>query len=356
MKNKINLGILFGGNSFEHEVSLLSTKNVLEALDRNKYEIHLIGITKEGEWYLYKEGSHLLHEDDPQKICLGQKGEMVNPFSLDIDVVFPLLHGPNGEDGTVQGLLHSLGIPYVGAGVLGSAIGMDKDVAKRLMRDGGLPHAPFLSFCQHEQSKWSLEHIQEHISFPLFVKPANSGSSIGITKVTEPKNLSEALAIAFVYDRKIILEEAIVGSEVQFAVMGNTNIQISKPCEIVPKGDLHCYAAKYLDPRLSQFRIPANLTRSQEEEGKELALRTYRLLECEGFARVDLFLNHLGEFVVSEINTIPGMTKQSPFAKMWESSGVPYSSLLDRIIGYALERKKRAGQMKTRYEGACQHV
>lgn len=354
MKNKINVGVLFGGKSVEHEVSLQSARNVICALDREKYHVILMGIDKAGKWYFHDEIDYLLYPEDPKKIVLGPaKGEIELLQAVEtnvIDVVFPILHGLYGEDGTVQGLLKLANIPYVGADILGSAVGMDKDVMKRLIRDAGLPTPKFISVCRHERHVWPFEKIQELFPFPFFVKPANSGSSIGISKVSSREKFEEAINHAFLFDRKILIEEGIAGAEIQCSLMGNEYPIVSLPCQIIPKGEFHSYASKYLDPEGAEFIIPAKLTPEELTKVQMISLKAYQVLCCEGMARIDLFLTKDGHVYFSEINTLPGLTNNSPYAKMWQATGFSYSEMLDRLIELALERHRREQQLVSRIE------
>lgn len=364
---KIRVGILLGGKSAEHEISLLSAKSVVEAIDRNKYEPVLIGIQKTGEWFLYDNNiqNALLHAENADliRLNLDKAKEHVtlvpkslgNPLvdlsgsSLNhpLDVIFPVLHGTNGEDGTVQGLLKLANIPFVGAGVLGSAIGMDKDVTKRLLKDAGIPIARFLSFTQRFVNKISFSDIQETLGVPFFIKPANSGSSVGVSKVKNEFEFQEKLAWAFQYDHKILIEECINGREIVCSVLGNEDPIASLPGEIIPQHEFYSYEAKYLDPVGALYEIPAKLPPDLSKAIQALAIQSYQVLCCEGMARVDLFLEQNGRIVVNEINTIPGFTRISMYPKLWEVSGLSYPDLIDRLIQLALERFLRDQQLNT---------
>jgi D-alanine-D-alanine ligase len=362
---KIRLGIIFGGKSPEHEVSLQSAKNILSALDQEKYEPILIGIDKTGRWYRF-DSSEALLSGDPGKIPLSSSGEELalvpgvdssqlihladrsNPGQ--IDVAFPVLHGTYGEDGTVQGMLKLANIPFVGASVLGSAVGMDKDVTKRLLKSDGIPVADFRAFGYGEQKDVDFEEISEKLGMPVFVKPANMGSSVGVSKAYDRKGLKEAIQKAFRYDTKIIIEENISGRELECSVLGNENPIASLPGEILPRMEFYTYEAKYMDENGAALEIPARLSGQETERVRECALRAYRSLCCEGMARVDLFRKENGEIVVNEINTIPGFTRISMYPKLWEVSGLSYGELIDRLIGLALERFKREQALKTNVE------
>jgi len=354
---KLRLGILFGGRSAEHEVSLQSAKNVIEALDKNKYELVLIGIDRSGKWYLNEASHFLLHEDDPAHISLehgktelamipGASSSQIVPLDGEkvidqLDVIFPVLHGPYGEDGTVQGLLRMADIPFVGADVLGSAVSMDKDVMKRLLKEAKIPQAKFQSYVESEQKRIDIETLRSQVGMPCFVKPANLGSSVGISKVHNEKELMPALEKAFEFDHKIIVEEYIQGREIECSVLGNENPIASLPGEVMPSHEFYSYEAKYLDQKGASFQIPAALTDQLIKDIQDLAIKTFRILNCEGMARVDFFLKADGQVLVNELNSIPGFTKISMYPKLWEVSGISYSELLDRLVELAIDRHKR---------------
>ena len=359
MKKKLRVAILFGGKSAEHEISLISARNIVEAIDKKKYEIVGIGIDKQGRWYL-DEGARLLHGKEQSKVEFSDAknaaavlpGNTPTPMVRRdgagfgaVDVVFPILHGPFGEDGTVQGLLKLANVPFVGASVLGSAVGMDKDVMKRLLRDAKIPTPNFLAFAR--SNKISFAKVRNILGMPLFVKPANLGSSVGISKVTKPAQFSAAVKEAFRYDNKIIIEEFIRGREIECSVLGNEKPIASLPGEIIVQHDFYSYDAKYLDEKGARLEIPAKLPKQVVKNIREMALRAYRTLCCEGMARVDFFVRSNGQVLVNEINTIPGFTKISMYPKMWEASGISYSRLIDRLIGLALERARREKRLRT---------
>lgn len=354
--SKIRVGVLFGGQSAEHEISLISAKNVVQAMDREKYDVILIGIDKQGIWHVQNEHGYLCHESDPRLIRL-DRGENLLALvptahrkelrryvdstmqsALEIDVIFPVLHGPMGEDGTVQGLLKLANIPFVGAGVLGSAIGMDKDVMKRLLRDAGIPIARFCALQRRHKSLIDIDEIISELGLPLFVKPANLGSSVGISKVKHRDALWAALDMAFQYDRKILIEEAIVGREIECSVLGNEDPVASLPGELICQHEFYSYEAKYLDENGAHFCIPAALPKETIEKIQQIACHAYRVLCVEGMARVDFFLKESGEILINEINTIPGFTSISMYPKMWEASGLKYADLIDQLIQLALDR------------------
>ncbi|MDR1971064.1 MAG: D-alanine--D-alanine ligase [Treponema sp.] len=359
MDKKINVGILFGGKSAEHEVSLESARNVYEAIDREKYRPVLIGIDKSGRWLLQEDSQFLLDAGNLRDIRLNGGG---NPVALVpksggilsssqtggplpagaevpvLDVVFPILHGPFGEDGTVQGLLKLADIPFVGSGVLGSAAGMDKDVMKRLLRDSGLPVGKFLCVGSRQEPP-SYREAVELLGSPLFVKPANMGSSVGIAKVHDQGEYLPALKEAFRYDRKIIIEEFIKGRELECAVLGNGEPIASIPGEVIPRREFYSYDAKYLDEHGAALVIPAELPEPIRAQVQKLAVKTFKTLCCEGLARVDFFLREGAEpLLINEINTMPGFTRISMYPKLWEADGISYTELISRLIELAFSR------------------
>ncbi len=365
MKRKLRVGILFGGKSAEHEISLLSAKNIVEAIDKKKYDVVLIGIDKDGRWYLNEAAKLLLHSGTPLP-SLGTLGRSKGGVALipsktsaqlirlsnhrpekPLDVIFPVLHGPFGEDGTIQGLLKLANVPFVGASVLGSALGMDKDTMKRLLRDAGIRTAKFLVFDRSSSAEIDFDHVQRQLGLPFFIKPANLGSSVGINKVKNKKQFDPALKEAFQFDSKILIEEFIQGREIECSVLGNDNPIASLPGEIRPRHEFYSYEAKYLDENGAAFEVPAKLPADIIREIQDLSIKTFKVLCCEGMARVDFFLRDNKEPIVNEINTIPGFTKISMYPKLWEASGISSTELIDRLIQLAIERFKREKRFKT---------
>ncbi|HBQ20960.1 MAG: D-alanine--D-alanine ligase A [Deltaproteobacteria bacterium GWA2_38_16] len=326
MAKKIRVGILFGGKSVEHEISILSAKNVAQAIDRKKYHISFIKIDKRGACF--------------SKTAIFKSIQFV-------DVIFPILHGPFGEDGTVQGMLKLANIPFVGPSVLGSAICMDKEVTKRLLKEGGIGIADFLKI--KDSDPISFSEVTAKLGLPFFIKPANLGSSVGIHKVKNEKEFKVALKDAFQFDSKILIEKYIEGREVECAVLGNENPIASRVGEIIPQHEFYSYEAKYLDENGAVLKVPAELEGDLEKRIQELSLKIFKLLECEGMARVDFFLNANHEIIVNEVNTIPGFTKISMYPKLFEASGISYSNLIDRLIQLALKRFKREQKLKTTF-------
>lgn len=392
---KIRVGILFGGRSGEHEVSLLSAASVLQAIDRSQYDIVPIGITKEGRWVTAAHAERLLSGEksekrlragDPdatQAAAVLRRGESVLvppvpseamvPFEtaadkpaaalthsapehvLAVDVIFPVLHGTFGEDGTIQGLFELAGIAYVGSGVLGSATGMDKDVMHRLFQSAKLPIAKWVSFVRAEWERAPKKvraRIQSALRYPVFVKPANLGSSVGITKVHNALELGPAIELAAGFDRKIVVEQAIGGKkkprELEVAVLGNDAPEASVVGEVVPSKEFYDYEAKYLSEG-SGLLVPAPITKRQAKEIREMAIRAFQACDCSGLARVDFLMEpgKSGRVFVNEINTLPGFTSISMYPRLWAASGLPYPKLIDRLIELALER--RADKDRNRY-------
>jgi D-alanine-D-alanine ligase len=361
---KIRVGVVFGGRSAEHEVSLQSAKNVLEALDRTRYEPVLIGIDREGRWRLDEQTRALyesarplpnLSADSPHEVALLARGEQSRLLDLSsdrelgkLDVVFPVLHGPYGEDGSVQGLCRLANLPCVGAGILGSAVVMDKDAMKRLLRDAGIPIARFVTLLRSRPAQ-SFAELAESLGSPLFVKPANLGSSVGISRVQSEDQYRQALDSAFEYDTKLVVEECIPGREIECAVLGNDEPQASIPGEVVPGGghSWYDYEAKYLDEKGARLLIPAPLDPAVSDRVRGMALRAFTALCCDGMARVDMFVKEDGEVLVNEINTIPGFTRISMYPKLWEASGISYTELVGRLITLAIEKHQREMKLKT---------
>src|SRR2546423_7916597 len=383
---KLRVGILFGGRSGEHEVSLLSAASVLNAIDKEKYEVVPIGITKDGRWLTAEHAEGLLTGKlvlEPRNLRAGDpettspaavlaQGESVVvppepvhrqsglvPFQSDagltrrasdrainVDVIFPVLHGTFGEDGTIQGLLELADIPYVGAGVLGSAAGMDKDIMKRLFAASGLPivkHVTILRTQWEKDRKKIVKDVEKKLRYPVFVKPANLGSSVGISKAHDRKELGPAIDVAARYDRKIVIEQGVGGKkqkarELGCSVLGNDDAQASIAGEIVPSAEFYDYNAKYLDEG-SQLIIPASMTKKQMKELQEMAVGAFKAVDCSGLARVDFLMDpKSGKIFLNEINTMPGFTSISMYPKLWAASGREYSNLIDRLIQLAMER------------------
>ena len=384
---KLRVGVLFGGRSGEHEVSLLSAASVLKAIDKKKYEVVPIGITREGQWVTAAHADRLLkghavgaakprhlRAGDPETTSAaavlakgegvvvppmpGQDHSALMPFEtgaselhpahhpIDVDVIFPVLHGTFGEDGTIQGLLELADIAYVGAGVLGSAAGMDKDVMKRLFRDAGIPivpHVTVLRSAWRSEPKKVRQKIESVLKYPVFVKPANLGSSVGISKVHDASELAAAMDDAARYDRKLVVEQGVGGKngkarEIECSVLGNDLPIASVPGEVVPIKEFYDYNAKYLDEG-SKLIIPAELPRSKQNEVRRLAIAAFQAIDCAGLARVDFLMDPANKkMYVNEINTIPGFTSISMYPKLWAATGIAYTDLIDQLIQLGLER------------------
>jgi len=358
---RLRVGILFGGRSGEHEVSLASAASVIRALDPEKYEAVPIGIAKDGRWLvgtnaqkmlpeILKTGERVVLPPDPSAAALVPLSPSAGQPSTLVDVVFPVLHGTFGEDGTVQGLLELAGLPYVGAGVLASAVGMDKDVQKRLFAEAGLPIVPFLAVHRPEWEREPakiLREVKKKFRFPVFVKPATLGSSVGMTRVNSPHQLRAAIDLAGEYAMKILVERCVNAREIEVAVLGNDDVKASIPGEIIPHREFYDYTAKYLEEG-TRLVIPAPLTKKQTATFQEYAVRAFRAIDGTGMSRCDFFLDRAnGKIHVNELNTIPGFTSISMYPKMWEASGLPYSQLISRLIELALELHRE--KQRTKY-------
>ncbi|NMP38104.1 MAG: D-alanine--D-alanine ligase [Clostridiales bacterium] len=350
-----NLLILFGGASSEYEVSLRSAASVIRNVPGEKYRVITVGITADGRWLFYDGDTESIENDTWQKnascvpavLCADAPARLMLTQGdgveyINIDVVFPVLHGKNGEDGTVQGLFELSGVPYVGCGVLSSAMCMDKAITNAVADISGIAQAKWLSVKKHEYDdspEAFCGKAAEYLGFPLFVKPANAGSSVGISKVKGADGLREAMEKAFAHDTKVVLEEGILGREIECAVLGNTNPCASTPGEVVPCNEFYDYEAKYIDGD-SALIIPAKLPAQTLDEIRRTAVKAYTALDCSGLARVDFFVRNSDSAVLlNELNTIPGFTSISMYAKLWESDGLPYGELVDKLITLALERK-----------------
>ena len=365
MSRKIRVAILFGGKSAEHEVSLRSAKNIIASLDKNKYEPVLIGIDKKGGWHLNEASKKVLNANNPKLLKFNtsekpvalvperETGALIHLSNRQpagkIDVVFPILHGPYGEDGTIQGLLKLANIPFVGAGVLGSAVGMDKDVMKRLLREAGIPTAKFVVV--NRGQKISPTNIARQLGLPLFIKPANLGSSVGVSKIKSKDHLKKALAEAFWFDSKVLIEGFVPGREIECAVLGNENPIASVAGEVIPQHghEFYSYDAKYIDPDGALLKIPVELPKHILKKVQQMAIAAFKALCLEGMARVDFFLKPNGKVIVNEVNTIPGFTNISMYPKLWEASGISPTELIDRLIQLAQERHAKEKKLKTSY-------
>lgn len=367
MKNeKIRVAVLCGGRSGEHEVSLVSGSSVAKALSPEKYDVALVGIDPKGNWRPIETAKVLSGEISPENLRLSEQKQLLEPRAyssenfIDVggkpfDVIFPVLHGTYGEDGTVQGLLELANVPYVGSGVLGSSVGMDKDVSRRLLEHAGISVVPTL--CFRSTDSLSIEEkvraAAGRFGYPFFVKPANMGSSVGVHKVKSEEAGIAALKDAFSYDTKVLIEKAISARELECAVLDGTPPAASGVGEIIPRHEFYSYEAKYLDENGAELKIPADLGEDQVKRIQECSLKAFEILELNGLARVDFFMDKSsGELYLNEVNTMPGFTKISMYPKLWQAAGIGYPELLDRLIQLALQRHKERSQLKTEFEGA----
>ncbi|MGH8011410.1 MAG: D-alanine--D-alanine ligase family protein [Candidatus Binataceae bacterium] len=374
-RKKIRIAVLFGGRSGEHEVSLRSALTVISAMDPRRYEIVPIGIGRDGRWLLQSDAMTLLEAATPTLRPLGRGGVAVSlaphpnggalvPAANEnsglttprqLDVVFPILHGTYGEDGTVQGLLELAGVPYVGAGVLGSALGMDKDAQKRILRDAGLPVVSYfaLDAADHADHPRRALKLSDELGYPVFVKPNALGSSIGISMVKRRSEMAAALANAFQYDRKVLIEASCRGREFECSVLGNERPECSVPGEVIVRGghEFYSYESKYVDPEGSEIRVPADLPQAVSKRLRELAAAAFKLLSLRGMARVDFLARpDLSDIFINEVNTIPGFTSISMYPKLWEASGLPLPRLIDRLVELALEHQRAQARLRYTYQ------
>ncbi|WP_455621633.1 D-alanine--D-alanine ligase [Parabacteroides sp.] len=351
---KLRVAIIFGGKSAEHEVSLKSATNISNSMDRTRFIPVLLGIDKSGEWFYndsyITDDINLADNDyfiEATNVYLSAAGNTVHVISkkesknlTSFEIAFPIVHGTFGEDGTLQGILKSLNIPFVGPDVLGSAIAMDKDVAKRLFKAADIPVAASYTLYKNAPSEYSFEKIASELGLPIFVKPVNAGSSVGVSKVTNEKEYHAALSTAFRFDNKILVEEAIIGKELECGVLGNENAQASVVGEIVAK-DFYSYDAKYISSTEASLQVPARIESGMSEVIRELAVKACKVIGCEGMARVDFLLSKDNKLVLNEINTLPGFTEISMYPKVWEYTGIPETDLITRLITLAMQRHER---------------
>jgi len=359
-QKKIKVAILFGGRSPEHQISLLSAQNVLKSLDKNKYEPILIGIDKQGTWHLHRDSMKLIHQNDAQKVAIDS---VDNPVLLSqntddkvlvsqndstavqqVDVIFPVLHGTFGEDGSIQGLAKLANIPCVGCGILGSAVGMDKDIMKHVLRSCRIPVADWVTVRNNTEGV-DYTKVTRQLGTELFIKPANLGSSVGVSYSNDKESFFIALEKALQYDPKVIVEEKISGREIECAVLGNHKPIAATPGEIIPKEGFYSYENKYLDEKGAELAIPAELSEKQILAVQELAVKTYINLEGRGLSRVDMFLTADDKLIINEVNTIPGFTNISMYPKLWEVSGTPQSQLISRLIELAIEEHTKDNKL-----------
>lgn len=342
MGKLINLGLVYGGKSVERKISFQSAKSISEGIDKNKYKIFLLEIDKKNRWFFVDS---LTNSKKIQITLINNCNKIKIDFfktkkkTIEIDVFFPIIHGSYGEDGSIQGMFEILGAPYVGSGVIGSALGMDKDIQKRLLNQAGIKTAKFSIIIKNPINKYDLKKVMRKFNLPVFIKPANLGSSIGITKVNNTNQLKNAIDKAFKYDNKILIEESIDGYEIECGVLGNDSPIASLPGEIIIKDKFYTYRAKYSDKKGGNIIILDNRSKKIVDIIQKTAIETFLTLECNGMARVDFFLSKTGKLFVNEINTLPAIARTSTFVKLFEAAGVSYSRLLDTIIDLAFKKK-----------------
>lgn len=361
--SKLRVGIVFGGKSAEHEVSLQSAKNIFDAIDRQKFDVTLLGIDKQGEWHLHDAADYLLNADNPALIALNHSNkkialvpgksqqQLIETHSAQtlnqVDVIFPIVHGTLGEDGSMQGLLRMANIPFVGSSVLGSAMSMDKDITKRLLRDAGLKVTPFITLTRANKQSVDFHKISSKLGLPLFIKPANQGSSVGVSKVTNEQEFNRAIDLAFSFDHKVLIETAVIGREIECAVLGNDYPKASLCGEIVTTDDFYSYETKYISETGARVLVPADLPDDISNHIRDIAIQVFQTLECKGLARVDVFLTPDNDIIINEVNTLPGFTNISMYPKLWEASGLSYSALITTLIELALERHNQDQQLQS---------
>ena len=355
MSKKLSIAILYGGRSVEHEISIRSAKNVVARIDQDSFSIVLLGITKIGSWYLNKTIDDEINSGLSVSLNLDASAphliEIESGRTIKIDVIFPVLHGTDGEDGSIQGLFKSMNLPVVGSGVLGSAISMDKIVSKKILRECGIPVAAYLEFDKTQKDSITFEEIVDKVGLPFMIKSAALGSSVGISMIKSKAGFSSALAESFRYGEKILMEQFIVGRELECAVIGNEQPRASIPGEIVmiKDYDFYTYEAKYLDENAIEIQLPAEVDESTTEKIRRFSVQAYQALRCEDFARVDLFLTEGGEIIINEINTIPGFTSASMFPMMWQNMGISYTELISELVNLCLKRFNTSKDLETDY-------
>lgn len=358
MSKKKKVAILYGGRSVEHAVSVNSARNIHEFIDKNLFEPIPLGISKSGQWFLTTS----VNKDIEQGKALGLILDAVSPgFVLlssgdrfKFDMIFPVLHGTDGEDGSIQGLIKAMDIPMVGTGVLGSALAMNKIVAKRLMRQAGLPVTDFLTYKYHEKDKITFTGISKKLGLPFMVKAASLGSSVGVTKVKTKADFKKAIEDAFRYDDEMLVEEFVAGREIECAILGNSPAEASYPGEIeISKNyEFYTFDAKYVDPQAVQIHVPAKLSKPIAEKIRNVSIKAYEALHCQDFSRIDLFLDKKGKIYINEINTIPGFTNSSMYPMMWKERGISFSELITRLLNLAQERYNRGKRIERDFQSS----
>ncbi len=355
MSKKPSVAILYGGKSVEHEISIRSAKNVVANIDLDLYNVVLIGITKNGSWYLINSIQDEIISGTSVSLNLDASHphfiENASGKSIAIDVVFPILHGTDGEDGSIQGLFTSLNLPVVGSGVLGSAISMDKIISKKILIECGVPVATYLEFDKANKDAINYEEIIAKVGLPFMIKSAALGSSVGISMIKSQENFTKSIEESFKYGDKVIVEQFIKGRELECAVMGNEQPKATIPGEIImiKNYDFYTYEAKYLDEQAIEIRLPAELDKSKIEEVRRVSIMAYQALRCEDYARVDLFITEQGKIIVNEINTIPGFTSTSMFPMMWQNMGLSFKDMISELINLCLSRYEASKNLETDY-------
>jgi D-alanine-D-alanine ligase len=358
MASKIKVAILYGGRSVEHGVSINSARNIFENIDRKKYDPIAIGITTKGQWFITKEVDKAIHKGEPLAIFLNAS----NPYLLlpksgkkiKVDIIFPVLHGTDGEDGSIQGLIKALDIPMVGTSVLGSSLSMNKIVSKRALHNAGLPVTKFVTYTYEQKDKIRFNTIAKELGVPFMVKAANLGSSVGVSKVNNQKDFKRAVEEAFKYDHEMLAESYVTGREIECAILGNYPPEASLPGEVIISKDYEFYTfdAKYVDPNAVKIDIPANLPKGIVEKIRKDSVKAFEALHCKDFARVDLFLDAQGEIYINEINTIPGFTNSSMFPVMWKERGISFKKLITTLLTLALERYERTNRIQRDFDSS----
>ncbi len=362
MNRKLNVGILCGGKSSEHRISLISAQNVIQSLDLNRFNPIIIGIDTGGQWFYYPDGLLLKHAESPSdislirsshKVLLSQNAEERTIYSMTdfkiittLDVIFPIIHGTYGEDGSIQGLAKIAGIACVGCGILGAAVGMDKDVMKKILRDANIPVAPSVTIKNRTRDDHPYEKVSAELGQTLYIKPANLGSSIGVSRINNEASYIKAIKLGLSYDDKVLVEQTITGREIECAVIGNDTPQASTIGEIIPQNDFYTFENKYVNSDGALLSIPANLPQDILKKAQSMACQAYRALDCKGMTRVDMFYTDERTLLINEVNTIPGFTKISMYPKLWEHEGVSQMELITRLIDLAIEQYQKESAYK----------
>ncbi|MEM6524612.1 MAG: D-alanine--D-alanine ligase family protein [Bacteroidota bacterium] len=353
--SKSKVVILYGGKSVEHEISINSARNIFQYIDRTLFDVSLIGISKQGNWYFMKEvsGDFSNAEIVSLRLTSGRACFVDNDQSIVPDIVLPVLHGTDGEDGSIQGLLQTLDVPYAGSGVLGSAIAMSKLASKRLLQAAGIPTSRFLVYSYKELKEISFKQVKSDLGLPFMAKAANLGSSVGVVKVNDEAGFKSAVKECFTYDNIVLFEEYIRGRELECSVIGNAEVKASLPAEIVisPEYEFYTYEAKYQDPDAVELKVPAVLDDETTQQIRQLSIQAYKVLHCEDFARVDLFLTPEKKIFINEINTIPGFTNSSMFPMMWQEQGIAFTELITTILDSAMKKFQTSKRLKNDYTG-----